>query len=217
VNVTTISDSLGWQDAVPRVALAFLGGLVNAITVLILMPVFESVFNYLTPIKLLEFGSLNHPLLREMIVRAPGTYHHSHMVGTLAESASEAIGADSLFARVASYFHDIGKMVKVPYFIGTSPPPAAIALPACPSSERADYLIARQGRHQLARRTKFRSDHRHHPATSRHEAHHVFLQQGERAEDPEMRGLSALCHSGPAAGEAGIILLADTTEAASAR
>ncbi len=104
-----------------KILFAFLGGALASILVLILSPVFENLFNYLTPIKLIEYGSLNHPLLRDMIVQAPGTYHHSHMVGTLAESACAAIGADSLFARVACYFHDIGKMKKSGYFIENMP------------------------------------------------------------------------------------------------
>ena len=107
-----------WMKDLPvLLPFAFAGGVMVAVMNLILLPVIESVFNYLTPIKLLELGSLNHPILREMIVRAPGTYHHSHLVGILAEAACEAIGADTLFARVASYFHDIGKMKKSPYFI----------------------------------------------------------------------------------------------------
>ena len=110
-----------WNELAVKLLFAFLGGPLSAILVLILSPIFENLFNYLTPIKLIEYGSLNHPLLRDMIVQAPGTYHHSHMVGTLAESACEAIGADSLFARVACYFHDIGKMKKSGYFIENMP------------------------------------------------------------------------------------------------
>lgn len=117
INSVSVAGSFEGTKLSALMVLAFGGGLFSAVAVLVLLPVFESLFNYLSPIKLLEFGSLNHPLLREMIVRAPGTYHHSHMVGTLAEAACEAIGADALFARVACYFHDIGKLVKPSYFI----------------------------------------------------------------------------------------------------
>jgi hypothetical protein len=68
-------------------------------------------------IKLLELQDLNHPLLARMAVQAPGTYHHSVIVGNLAEDAAEAIGANPLLTRVGSYFHDIGKMDKPEYFI----------------------------------------------------------------------------------------------------
>ncbi|MBI2982421.1 MAG: HDIG domain-containing protein, partial [Deltaproteobacteria bacterium] len=116
-NATSLGEIFPPDNIPVFLAFALCGGIASSITALIFLPLAESIFNYVTPIKLLEFGSLNHPLLREMIVHAPGTYHHSHMVGTLAEAACEAIGADGLFARVASYFHDIGKLAKPPYFI----------------------------------------------------------------------------------------------------
>ncbi|MDO8462033.1 MAG: HDIG domain-containing protein [Deltaproteobacteria bacterium] len=120
--VQLISVTSEWQPLIQsEVALAmgaaFLGGILSSTLIFILTPLIEAAFGYLTDIKLLELGSLNHPLLEELIVRAPGTYHHSHMVGTLAEAAAESIGANGLFARIASYFHDIGKMTKSEYFI----------------------------------------------------------------------------------------------------
>lgn len=96
---------------------AFLGGMVNAAFVSGLVPLLESLFNYTTDVKLLEFANLNNPILREMLVRAPGTYHHSVLVGTLAEVAAESINANPLLARVAAYYHDIGKISKPQYFV----------------------------------------------------------------------------------------------------
>ena len=78
--------------------------------------VFETVFQLATPGKLLELSNPNHPLLRRLLLEAPGTYHHSIIVANLAESAAEAIGANPLLARVGSYFHDIGKMKRPIYF-----------------------------------------------------------------------------------------------------
>src|SRR4030095_10760370 len=95
-----------------NMSLGFLGGLLAAIFVMVLAPVAEMIFNYVTDIKLLELGNLNHPLLREMIVKAPGTYHHSQLVAVLAEAAAAEIGANPLLARAGSYFHDIGKRGK---------------------------------------------------------------------------------------------------------
>jgi len=97
--------------------MGFWGGILTAMLVLILAPVAETLFNYTTDIKLLEMANLSHPLLKEMIVRTPGTYHHSQIVGILSEAGAQAIGANSLLARVASYYHDIGKMKKPEYFI----------------------------------------------------------------------------------------------------
>lgn len=96
---------------------AFAGGLVNAMLVLISAPLVESLLGYTTDIKLLELANLNHPLLRELIVRAPGTYHHSHLTGIIGEAAAEAIGANPLLVRVAAYYHDIGKIKKPLYFV----------------------------------------------------------------------------------------------------
>ena len=85
--------------------------------VLIAAPLVESLLGYTTDIKLLEMANLNHPLLRELIVRAPGSYHHSHLTGIIAEAAAESIGANPLLVRVAAYYHDIGKIRKPLYFV----------------------------------------------------------------------------------------------------
>ena len=82
-----------------------------------LAPVVESVFGYTTDVKLLELANREQPLLRELEVRAPGTYHHSMMVGHLAEKAAEAIGANALLAKVGGYYHDIGKMRRPHFFV----------------------------------------------------------------------------------------------------
>src|SRR5262249_52702621 len=74
-------------------------------------------FGILTDVSLLHLADGSHPLLQELIRRAPGTYTHSMTVATLAEAAAEAIGANPLLARVGSYFHDVGKMLKAGYFI----------------------------------------------------------------------------------------------------
>jgi putative nucleotidyltransferase with HDIG domain len=82
-----------------------------------LLPVVERCFAIVTDVSLLELGDGSHPLLQELVRRAPGTYTHSMTVATLAEPAAEAIGANPLLTRVGSYFHDIGKMLKPHYFI----------------------------------------------------------------------------------------------------
>lgn len=81
-----------------------------------LLPIFESLFHITTDITLLELSDLNRPLLRDLAIRAPGTYTHSLVMANLSESAAEAIGANPLLARVGCYYHDIGKMVKPEYF-----------------------------------------------------------------------------------------------------
>ena len=87
-----------------------------------LLPFVEHAFGVLTDISLLELGDVAHPLLQELVRRAPSTYNHSITVGSIAEAAAEAIGARGLLVRVGAYFHDIGKMLKPGYFIENQPP-----------------------------------------------------------------------------------------------
>lgn len=82
-----------------------------------LLPFIEQVFDVQTDISLLELGDAAHPLLQELVRRAPGTYNHSINVASIAEAAADAIGANGLLCRVGAYFHDIGKMLKPGYFV----------------------------------------------------------------------------------------------------
>lgn len=117
INHLATAATIDWQILLTNSVFAFLAGPIAALTLLALSPLMEAIFNYTTNIQLLELANMNHPLLREMIVRAPGTYLHSQLVGTLAESGTRAINGNSLLARVGSYYHDIGKMKKPQYFI----------------------------------------------------------------------------------------------------
>lgn len=92
------------------------GAFVVPMLVMALTPLSEGVFGYASDIKLLELANLNHPALKELIVQAPGTYHHSIIMGSLVESAAEAIGANPLLARSCAYYHDIGKGRNPLYF-----------------------------------------------------------------------------------------------------
>jgi len=100
-----------------RLGFGFAGGLISAVIVNGTIPLVEYVFKYTTDIKLLELANMNAPVLRQLMIQAPGTYHHSILVGNLAESAAESIRANPLLARVAAYYHDIGKIRKPLYFI----------------------------------------------------------------------------------------------------
>ncbi len=111
--VTTSTPQIG--DALPIVLFSAMNGAISAIVSLGLYNVLGQVAGIVTPIRLMELAHPANPLLRKLIREAPGTYYHSVSVGNLAESAAEAIGADALLLRVASYYHDIGKTVR-PYF-----------------------------------------------------------------------------------------------------
>ena len=93
------------------------GGIFAGILASGLTPLAEMLFGYTTDIKLLELATMDQPLLRELMVEAPGTYHHSIIVGNMVEAAANSIGANSLLAKVAAYYHDIGKIRKPLYFI----------------------------------------------------------------------------------------------------
>ncbi|MDZ7331862.1 MAG: HDIG domain-containing protein [candidate division KSB1 bacterium] len=94
-----------------------LNGFLSPLMVYGLQVLFEYFFDIATDMKLLELLDLNNPLLKKLAMEAPGTYHHSLMVGNLAEVAADAIGANALLARVGAYYHDVGKIEKREYFI----------------------------------------------------------------------------------------------------
>jgi len=94
----------------------FIGGILSAIIVLGTTPIVEGIFGYTTDITLLELANLEQPILKDLIVQAPGTYHHSIIVGSLAEAAAKVINVNPLLARVSAYYHDIGKIKKPLYF-----------------------------------------------------------------------------------------------------
>jgi len=100
-----------------KLVFGFSGGLAAAVMVTGIVPLVESIFRYTTNIKLLELANMNNPVLRDLMVQAPGTYHHSIIVGNLAEAAAENIGVNPIMVRVAAYYHDIGKIRKPLYFI----------------------------------------------------------------------------------------------------
>jgi putative nucleotidyltransferase with HDIG domain len=113
----TFSNTLFSMQTVYAAIFALVSGILSSCLVSAFIPVVETLFNYTTDIKLLELANLNSPLLRDLMVRAPGTYHHSVVVGNLVEAAAEAISANPLLARVAAYYHDVGKASKPLYFI----------------------------------------------------------------------------------------------------
>lgn len=106
-----------WETLGKQVLSAVLVSTLTAVLVGGLLPLVEAVFRITTEVTWMELADLNHPLLKQMTIEAPGTYHHSLVVATLAETAAEAIGAGAVMCRVCSYFHDIGKMKKPAYFI----------------------------------------------------------------------------------------------------
>lgn len=100
-----------WQ----QIMWGVLNGIGSFVLTLGLLPLFETWFDIITPVKLLELSNPSQPLLRKLLTEAPGTYHHSIIVGNLAEAAAREVGGNALLARIGAYYHDIGK-IKRPYF-----------------------------------------------------------------------------------------------------
>jgi cyclic-di-AMP phosphodiesterase PgpH len=96
---------------------AVIGGFASVLLWVLFTAWLERPFRLTTPLTLLELSDPSHPLLRRLAMEAPGTYAHSIIVGNLSEAAAEAIGADGLFCRVASYYHDVGKVMRPHFFV----------------------------------------------------------------------------------------------------
>ncbi len=164
------SDSL-WRAGWGLMAGFFLGGS---------LPFIENSFGIVTGISLLELGDITHPLLQELVRRAPGTHNHSITVGAIAEAAAERIGADALLVRIGAYFHDIGKMLKPHYFVENQVGRGQPARQPRPGDEHADHHRPRQGRRRpRPAAPPARADHRPDRAAPRHDAGRVLLPRGQ--------------------------------------
>lgn len=113
----TIDEPLLSARTGAAVILGIAGGILSGVVSTGLSPLVEWAFDYTTNVRLLELANMEQPLLRGLMVHAPGSYHHSLMVGNMVEAAAKSIGANALLARVAAYYHDIGKVKKPLYFV----------------------------------------------------------------------------------------------------
>jgi cyclic-di-AMP phosphodiesterase PgpH len=117
VGIAVYTSDYGGTALVWDGVMAFAGGLTSGIIALGVAPLVEMAFRYTTDITLLELSNLDRPILRQLMIEVPGTYHHSVIVGSMVEAAASEIGANPLLAKVCGYYHDIGKMKKPLYFI----------------------------------------------------------------------------------------------------
>ena len=203
--------------------LGLLAGLVSGVVVSGIAPVVESLFSYTTDIRLLELANRENSLLRELEMSAPGTYHHSMMVGHLAEMAAEAIGANALEAKVAGYYHDIGKLRRPQFFIENVPlhhgenrheklsPSMSARIIQAHVKDGAEIAESNRLAAPILRGI------RQHHGTS---VIRFFYEKARRLADPD-KGAEVAEHDyrypgpKPQTREAGILMLADSVEAAS--
>ncbi|MGI6003823.1 MAG: HD family phosphohydrolase [Christensenellales bacterium] len=198
--------------------MGFASGVFAGILALGTMPLWEMTISIVTPMKLLELSNPHHPLLRRLLLEAPGTYHHSIMVANLAEQAADAIGAGGLLTRVGAYYHDVGKLQR-PYFFSENQshdnPHDNIA------PELSAMILASHPSDGLSYAKRYRLPQilqdiimQHHGTTTTAYFYHKALQrqkeQGGKINEEDFR------YPGPKpqSREAAIIMLADTAEAA---
>ncbi len=203
-----------------KLGLGLFGGLLSAVVVNGIVPLLESLFKYTTDIKLLELANMNSPILRELMVQAPGTYHHSMIVGSLVESAAEEIGANPLLSRVAAYYHDIGKIRKPLYFIENSGGQRNKHDKLAPSMSALILTAHVKEGVELARERKLGA-----PIIDIIQQHHgtalikFFYEKAKSQADPGMAQIDERDYRyhgpKPQTREAALIMLADAVEAAS--
>lgn len=202
-----------------NVLFGFLGGIMAGVIVTGVAPLVELLFGYASDIKLLELANMDHPLLKRLILEAPGTYHHSVITGTMAEAAARAIGANPLLARVSCYYHDIGKCRKPSYFVENQQGPQGKHDRLSPhmssliliSHIKDGMEMARE--HRLGQRiTDIIPQHHGTRLITyfHHKAKQDAEQRGETVNEDEFR------YPGPKpqTREAALVMLADTSEAA---
>jgi hypothetical protein len=204
-----------WDAAV----IAALFGMFSIVLCVGVLPLFETAFGFVTAIKLVELANPNHPLLRRLIIEAPGTYQHSLVVANLAETACYSIGANHALARVGGYYHDCGKLHYPNYFIENQ------AGGVNPHDEMDPYLSLKiisehvTGGLTLAEHYKLPKPVRnfieeHHGGSVHryffHKAKEAAEKEGKTASEDDFKYKNRIPHSR----ESAVVMLADITEAA---
>ncbi|MEW6388369.1 MAG: HDIG domain-containing metalloprotein [Thermodesulfobacteriota bacterium] len=200
-------------------AFAVSGGLLTGILALGLTPIIETGFRYSSNIRLLELLNLDQPVLKELMLLAPGTYHHSLVVGQMVEASAEAIGANPLLAKAAAYYHDIGKIKKPAYFVENQLGGENKHEKLAPSMSSLILISHVKDGVELARKNLL-GDHiidiiqQHHGTSFISYFYHKAKSQ---AANPQQVKIEDYRYPGPRpqTKEAGLVLLADQVEAAS--
>ncbi len=198
---------------------ALSGGLLTGILALGLTPIMEAAFRYSSNIRLLEFLNLDQPVLKDLMLVAPGTYHHSLVVGQMVEAAAEAIGANPLMAKAAAYYHDIGKIKKPGYFVENQVAGENKHEKLAPSMSSLILIAHVKDGVDLARKHHLGESItdiiRQHHGTNL--IHYFFHKAKAQVTNPQQVNIQDYRYPGPRpqTKEAGLVLLADQVEAAS--
>ncbi len=199
-------------------AFAFMGGIGAGIVAAGIVPLVEIAFGYTTDISLLELASLDRPILRRLMIEAPGTYHHSVIVGSLVEAAASEIGANPLLAKVCGYYHDIGKIKKPLYFIENQKGGINKHDKLAPSMSSLILISHIKYGVEIARKNKLGQiiidTIRQHHGTS---IIKYFYEKARQQKGDDSVNIDNFRYAGPKpqSREAGLVMLADVVEAAS--
>lgn len=210
-------------DMTIRLVGAFVGGALCAFLASGLTPLFEYFGGYVTDLRLIEMATLDHPLLKELSIQAPGTWNHSMVMGMMVESAADAVGANPVVTRVGAYFHDIGKMKKPLYFVENQIPgenrhdklSASMSALIIRSHVKDGVELARK--HHLPKVIEDMIPQHHGTSVIEYFYDKACAEAETNGRDPDSVDKSLYTYPGPKpqTKEAGILMLADGIEAAS--
>ena len=215
-----IKESMGPVDIfVSELLMGLVGGLLSASLAFLFLPVFEPLFGFLTQSKLLELSNSDLPVFRKMAIEAPGSYHHSLLVASLAESAAEELNLDPMLVKTSALYHDIGKTKMPEYFIENKMRNPDLHKDLTPSMSTLVIINHVKEGVELAKKLKL-------PPEIRNiiEQHHgnslvrYFFQKAKEKYDPEMHTIKeeSYRYAGPIpkTKEAALVMLSDSVEAA---
>ncbi|MBN2794164.1 MAG: HDIG domain-containing protein [Clostridia bacterium] len=210
----TVAQS-SFKEMVEPLLFAMASGVICSMVTIGSLPLWELVFKILTPLKLLEFANPNHPLMKQLLLEAPGTYHHSVLVANLSESACHDIDANGLLARVGAYFHDIGKIEK-PYmyvenqYDGHNPHDALLPqVSANIIKKHAKKGVALGKQYKLPKEILMFAE-QHHGTTLIKYFYHKAKEAGEEVDEIDFKYDGPI----PQTKEIAVVMLADSVEAA---
>ncbi|MCB2187386.1 MAG: HDIG domain-containing protein [Deltaproteobacteria bacterium] len=221
--VTGLALMQGWLfswDMAAALVGAITAGLLSGVLTAGFAPLAEIAFGYISDFRLMELASLDHPVLRELMLNAPGTYHHSLVTSSLVEAAAKEIGANPLLAKVAALYHDLGKMKKPLYFVENQMCGPNRHEKLAPSMSALILISHVKEGVEIARRHRLGQPiidiiAQHHGTRLIHFFYHKAMEERQKAGKPEPDP-EAYRYPGPRpqTREAGLVMLADTVEAA---
>ncbi|NLC25749.1 MAG: HDIG domain-containing protein, partial [Fastidiosipila sp.] len=208
-----------WAIISINVAQTALSGVISVVVAIGIMPLYEMIFNTVSPLRLIELSQPGHPLLKRLFVEAPGTSQHSLMVANLADAAAEAIGANSMIARTGAYYHDIGKLEAPMYFTenqqGDNPHDLLSPLESAQIITQHPKDSLKIGRRYRLPVPILRIASEHHGTTRLRYFYHKAKEIAEKA-GRELPDDKEYCYTTPipSTPESAVVMLADSTEAA---